>query len=63
MISDVAIPPRMGRPPLNPDSVTKKTLVRFETAIMERIDTVAGANRRAAFIREAVERELKRRGG
>jgi metal-responsive CopG/Arc/MetJ family transcriptional regulator len=27
----------------------------------ERIDAIAGKNRRAEFIREAVERELKRR--
>jgi hypothetical protein len=30
---------------------------------MDRIDALMGANRRAQFIREAVEAELKRRGG
>lgn len=32
-------------------------------AVLERIDALMGPNRRAQFIREAVEAELKRRGG
>ncbi|WP_375274486.1 YlcI/YnfO family protein [Methylorubrum thiocyanatum] len=39
----------------------KPTLVRLPEGVPERIDAVAGKNRRAEFIREAVERELKRR--
>jgi metal-responsive CopG/Arc/MetJ family transcriptional regulator len=49
--------PRMGRPKLN----VKPMVVRLPDGVPERIDTVAGPNRRAEFIREAVERELKRR--
>lgn len=54
--------PRMGRPPLNKDSITKATLVRLTSETVERIDALAGPNRRAVFIREAVEAELIRRG-
>lgn len=46
----------MGRPPLN----VKPMLVRLPEGMAERIDAVAGANKRAEFIREAVEKELKR---
>jgi Arc/MetJ-type ribon-helix-helix transcriptional regulator len=52
-----SIKPRMGRPPLN----NKPTLVRLPESAMERIDALVGQHRRSAFIREAVERELKRR--
>lgn len=54
-LSDMA--PRMGRPPLG----LKPTLVRLSPDALARIDEIAGANRRAEFIREAVERELARR--
>jgi predicted DNA-binding protein len=47
----------MGRPPMN----LKPTLVRLPLDVAERIDAIAGPNRRAEFIREAVEAELKRR--
>jgi Arc/MetJ-type ribon-helix-helix transcriptional regulator len=47
----------MGRPPLN----VKPILVRLPDDVPERIDALVGKNRRAEFIREAVERELKRR--
>ena len=46
-----------GRPALG----NKPTLVRLPEEVMERIDTLVGKKRRAAFIREAVEEELKRR--
>ena len=46
----------MGRPPLGIISTT----VRLPKAVLERIDALRGPNRRAEFIREAVERELKR---
>ena len=59
--SDTA--PRMGRPPLKRDIETKTTLVRLDADTMARVDALAGANRRAEFIREAVDRELERRGG
>lgn len=47
----------MGRPPMN----VKPMLVRLPDGIAERIDAIAGKNRRAEFIREAVEAELARR--
>jgi predicted transcriptional regulator len=51
----------MGRPPLNDKVTTVKTTVRLTSDIQARIDAVAGPNRMAIFIREAIERELKRR--
>ena len=50
-------PRRMGRPPMH----LKPTLVRLPEDVAERIDAIAGPNRRSEFIRDAVERELKRR--
>lgn len=50
-------PTRMGRPPLGIISTT----VRLPRTILDRIDALMGANRRAQFIREAVEAELGRR--
>jgi predicted DNA-binding protein len=47
---------RMGRPPIG-----KFTAVRLPPEMLERIDALAPAGRRAEFIREAVERELERR--
>lgn len=46
----------MGRPPMN----VKPMLVRLPEGMAERIDAVAGENKRAEFIRDAVEKELKR---
>lgn len=57
MESDIAIPARMGRPPLG----VKATAVRLSPEALARIDALEGPNRRAIFIREAVEAELKRR--
>jgi predicted DNA-binding protein len=51
----------MGRPPLSKDSRTKTTAVRLPVSVFERIVAVAGPNRMAQFIREAVEAELLRR--
>lgn len=47
----------MGRPKLG----LVATVVRVKPEILARINEVAGAHRRAEFIREAVERELERR--
>ena len=52
-----ATPPRMGRPPIG-----KFTAVRLSAEMLARIDALAGPRYRAAFIRDAVERELARRG-
>lgn len=49
--------PRMGRPPLG----VKETKVRLTPEQIERIEKIAGPGRMAAFIREAIERELTRR--
>jgi hypothetical protein len=48
---------RMGRPPLN----LKPTVVRLSEDALKRIEALVGKNRMAEFIREAIERELKRR--
>lgn len=50
-------PPRMGRPSLGVVSTT----TRLPKALLERIDALLGPNKRAVFIREAVEAELERR--
>jgi metal-responsive CopG/Arc/MetJ family transcriptional regulator len=47
----------MGRPPMN----LKPTPVRLPVGMAERIDALMGPNRRAEFIRQALEAELKRR--
>lgn len=47
----------MGRPPLG----NKPTLVRFSEEVRERIRELVGDSGMAQFIREAIERELKRR--
>ena len=54
---DAAKPRRMGRPPLN----MKVMPVRLPPEVIERVDALVGKYGRAAFIREAVERELERR--
>jgi metal-responsive CopG/Arc/MetJ family transcriptional regulator len=51
----------MGRPPLSKKSDTKPILVRLTAEVCEAMDAIAGPNRRAEFIREAIEREIKRR--
>ena len=48
---------RMGRPPLG----VKETKVRLTLDQIARIEAIAGPNRMATFIREAVEAELKKR--
>ena len=48
---------RMGRPPLG----VKPTTVRLSLETLTRIVAVAGKNRVAIFIRDAVEHELRRR--
>ena len=47
----------MGRPPLN----VKPTLVRLTQEALDRIEKIVGPNKRAAFIRDAVDNELERR--
>lgn len=46
----------MGRPSLG----VKSTVVRLPEGLGERIDALVGPQRRAAFIREVVEREVER---
>lgn len=48
---------RMGRPSLG----VKFTAIRLSPEVLARIDALAGVGKRSEFIREAVERELKRR--
>lgn len=47
----------MGRPPLKVTPV----LVRLQEDVPGRIDALVGKQKRAEFIRDAVDRELKRR--
>ena len=47
----------MGRPPLN----VKPTMVRLTETVRARIVALVGPNQMAAFIRDAIEAELKRR--
>lgn len=47
----------MGRPPMQ----VKATVVRLSEEVRERIWALVGDNGMAQFIREAIERELKRR--
>ena len=46
----------MGRPPLG----VKTTIVRLPEGLGERIDALVGKQKRAAFIRDAVEKEVAR---
>jgi len=46
----------MGRPPLN----VKSTNVRLPEGLGDRIDKLVGRQRRAAFIRDVLEREVER---
>jgi len=52
---------RMGRPPLKANVETKATMVRLTEDVRQRIEALVGPNQMAAFIREAVEAELRRR--
>ena len=54
-------PRRMGRPPLKVDIETKATMVRLTEDVRLRIEALVGKRRMAAFIREAIDAELKRR--
>lgn len=49
-------PGDMGRPPLK----VKSTVIRLPEGLGERIDALVGKQKRAAFIREVVEREVER---
>ncbi|RJG56017.1 hypothetical protein D0Z70_07440 [Sphingobium terrigena] len=49
----------MGRPPLN----VKSTNVRLPEGLGDRIDKLVGRQRRAAFIRDVLEREVERLEG
>ena len=52
---------RMGRPPLAPKEKTVKTTIRVTPSWLARVEAVAGEGKTAAFIRDVVEAELKRR--
>lgn len=57
MVAIAARTARMGRPRMD----VKPMLVRLPEGAAERIDAIAGTGRRAEFIRDAVEHELRRR--
>lgn len=46
----------MGRPKLN----VSPTLIRLPHGVADRIDALVGQRKRSKFIREAVEKELRR---
>ena len=46
----------MGRPPLSVEGIR----VHLEKATVQRIDALVGTYRRSKFIREAIEKELRR---
>ena len=48
---------RMGRPSLK----VKPTVIRMTEDVRKRIEAVAGPHKMSEFIREAIDRELKRR--
>jgi len=50
----------MGRPPLKSKVDTVAVLVRLPADIKERIDAVAGENKRGQFMRDAAIKELER---
>lgn len=52
--------PLVGRPPLKRNTETVVTTIRLSADVAARIDELAGPNKRGEFIREAVERELRR---
>lgn len=59
ILTNIPIPDtsrRMGRPPLG----IKPTQVRLSEEVRERIRDLAGDSGMAQFIREAIERELRR---
>jgi len=53
---DTAKATRMGRPPLG----VRATKVRLTDDQLRRIDQLVGARRMAAWIRDAIDRELER---
>lgn len=57
---DSGTKPRMGRPPLKRNIETVVTTIRLSADVAARIDELAGPNKRSDFIRDAVERELRR---
>ncbi|RYY67674.1 MAG: hypothetical protein EOO12_00005 [Chitinophagaceae bacterium] len=51
----------MGRPPLKDKVETINVMVRIPADVRDRIDAIAGENKRGQFMREAAIKELERR--
>ena len=51
---------RMGRPPLKSQVETITTVVRLPADVRDRIVEIAGPNRMAGFIREAIDEKIER---
>lgn len=51
----------MGRPPLALKEKTVKTTLRVTPSWLARVEAVAGEGKTAAFIRDVVEAELRKR--
>lgn len=60
-IAQSVIARKMGRPPIKPDLKVKKTTIWLHQPMVDRIVALVGSQGMSAFIREAVEAELKRR--
>lgn len=50
----------MGRPPLKRNAETVVTTIRLTADVTERIDEIAGPNKRGEWIRNLITRELAR---
>ncbi|MFC5392640.1 hypothetical protein [Bosea vestrisii] len=60
-ISDIGKRGDVGRPPLKKNVDTVQTIIRLTAETRARIKSLVGDNQMAAFIRDAIESELRRR--
>ena len=60
-ISMAVIPQGVGRKPLDAQSATRTTTVRLTQAVRDRVTKLVGEKGLAAFMRVAIDAELKRR--
>ncbi|MFC5423689.1 hypothetical protein ACFPOB_29585 [Bosea eneae] len=60
-ISDIGKRGDVGRPPLKKNVDTVQTIIRLTAETRARIKALVGDNQMAAFIRDAIEAELRRR--
>ena len=51
---------RMGRPPLKRNTETVVTTIRLSADVAQRIDDLAGPNKRGEWIRRVITKELRK---